>query len=65
MVDVGGIADTDIESQRIELGQRPDGVEIYLRPNDYVLLFIYFGVIDVVVIFHANACADSESDGPE
>src|SRR3954453_11672087 len=81
MVNVSGIAEPDIQTQGVELGDRPDGVEINLWPNDHVIFLLglekdrtawsvgdrssILGIIDIVVVFDPDAGPDAKADGPD
>src|SRR5438132_2096928 len=62
MVDIECVAQAEIESQGIKLRHRPDGIDIYLGPDDHVLLGVDLGQVDVVVIFHTKCGANAEPD---
>src|SRR5260370_26172330 len=38
MIEIKGVADTEIETQGVQLGYGPDGVECQIRSNDDIIL---------------------------
>src|SRR5438067_8563658 len=40
MIEIKGVADTEIETQGVQLGYGPDGVERQIRSNDDIILRI-------------------------
>ena len=65
MIEVEGISDAEIQTQSVELGDRPDHVESQIWRDDKIILLVCFGVSDVVVIFAGDARADSKPDRSE
>ena len=63
VVKIEGIAEADVESQGVKLGDRPERVDRRLRMNDEVAFRVVFGQVDVVVILDAEGCADPIFDG--
>src|SRR6266403_3528769 len=78
MIQIKGVADTEIKTQGVQLGYRPDGVEGQVWSNNHVVLGTgsYDGgtkrsqhdssaiirIIDVVVVLDTNCCAHSKSN---
>src|SRR5207248_1252235 len=63
VIKIEGIAEADIQSQGIELGNWPESIDRYLWVNDEVALGPVFRKIDVVVILEAKGCTDAILDG--
>src|SRR5689334_10413804 len=47
MIDVKGITDAEVETQRIELGYRPNRVNVELGSDDDIRFLVYLGEVDV------------------
>src|SRR6266403_5006244 len=78
MIQIKGVADTEVKTQGVQLGYRPDGVEGQVWSNNHVVLGTgsYDGgtkrsqhdssaiirIIDVVVVLDTNCCAHSKSN---
>src|ERR1700704_4410633 len=62
MVEIEGVAQAEIESQGIKLRHWPDGIDVHLGPDDYVLLGIDLCQVNVVVKFHTECGATAEPD---
>ena len=64
VIKIEGITEADIQSQGIELGDWPEGIDCYLRVNDEISLRIVFRKVDIVVILEAEGGADANLIGP-
>ncbi len=65
MIEVKAVTHSKIKSKRIQLRDRPDRVDVKLRPNDDVLLLIDLGQVDVVVIFDSGRDTEPETNRAE
>ena len=65
VIEVEGVADPEVEPEGVELGDRPEDVEIHLRTENEILLLVDLGVIDVVVVFEPSGGAEAEPDRPD
>ena len=65
MIDVKAVTHAEIKSQRIQLRDRPNRVNVKLRPKDDVLLLIELGQVDVVVIFDSGGDTEPETNRAE
>ena len=62
VIKIKGIAQADIEPQRVELRDRPDRIHVYLRTKDDIFLGMHIGEIDVVVVLNAEGRAKTKAN---
>jgi hypothetical protein len=60
MIEVKAVANPKVEPKGVELGDRPDRVDIELRPDDDVILLVRFREVDVIVVLDAGRNAEAE-----
>src|SRR5438270_2186573 len=65
MIEIKRISDAQIEAQRVQLGDRPNRIERKIWSNNKVILLVYFGIGDVVVVLESNTSADAKADRAE
>src|SRR5215813_11458453 len=56
------ITDSEIQTQSVELRHGPDGIDVELGAKDHIVLLVYLGEVDVVVIFHAHRNAEAKAN---